>query len=155
MQENQSFLQIHPSDNVLVALQDLNPGSLIQFNGDSFALAEHVSAKHKISPYPLSPGDNIYMYGILVGKADQFIPKGGAVTVHNIHHATRDFDLGERKLQWIKPDVTAWQNKTFMGYHRRDGSVGTANYWLVVPLVFCENRNIEVLRDALVEKLGY
>jgi altronate hydrolase len=42
-----------------------------------------------------------------------------------------------------------------MGYHRSDGSVGTANYWLVVPMVFCENRNVEVLKDALLEELGY
>jgi altronate hydrolase len=155
MQENQKFLQIHPSDNVVVALEDMQPGSLIQFNGDRFALLEHVSAKHKFTLHPLSPGDDIYMYGVLVGKADQFIPKGGAVGIHNIHHATRDFSLGERKLQWVRPDVTKWQHKTFLGYHRSDGTVGTANYWLVVPLVFCENRNIEVLKDALVDKLGY
>jgi altronate hydrolase len=42
-----------------------------------------------------------------------------------------------------------------MGFHREDGKVGTANYWLVIPLVFCENRNIEVLREALVNALGY
>ncbi|MGB3619613.1 MAG: UxaA family hydrolase, partial [Catalinimonas sp.] len=36
-----------------------------------------------------------------------------------------------------------------------DGSVGTANHWLVVPLVFCENRNIEAIREALVKELGY
>nr|WP_315817268.1 UxaA family hydrolase [Paraflavitalea speifideiaquila] len=42
-----------------------------------------------------------------------------------------------------------------MGFHRADGSVGTANYWLVVPLVFCENRNVEVLKEALLEELGY
>ena len=43
-----------------------------------------------------------------------------------------------------------WANKTFKGFHRSDGSVGTANYWLVVPMVFCENRNLEVLQEALV-----
>src|SRR5205823_7014021 len=45
--------------------------------------------------------------------------------------------------------------RTFMGYHRMDGSVGTANYWVVIPLVFCENRNLEVLQEALVKDLGY
>ena len=42
-----------------------------------------------------------------------------------------------------------------MGYHRADGRVGTANYWLVIPLVFCENRNMEILEQALVTDLGY
>ncbi len=155
MQENHTYLQIHPDDNVLVALQDLNAGSPIKFNGRSFSLQEQISAKHKFTLEALSPGDNIYMYGVLVGKADQSIPQGGAVTVHNIHHATQEFGLRERKLQWTLPDISRWKDKTFMGYHRPDGSVGTANYWIVIPLVFCENRNIEVLKEALVEKLGY
>jgi altronate hydrolase len=43
----------------------------------------------------------------------------------------------------------------FRGYHRADGQVGTRNYWLVLPLVFCENRNIERMKEALEEELGY
>src|SRR5258708_12308701 len=42
-----------------------------------------------------------------------------------------------------------------MGYTRRDGQVGTANYWLVIPLVFCENRNVNVIRQAFEEGLGF
>ncbi len=45
--------------------------------------------------------------------------------------------------------------RTFNGYHRADGQVGTRNYWLVIPLVFCENRNVDALRDAFEEELGY
>ena len=51
--------------------------------------------------------------------------------------------------------MSKFKDKTFMGYHRQDGKVGTANYWLVIPMVFCENRNLEVLREALVNELGY
>ena len=56
---------------------------------------------------------------------------------------------------WRAPDVSRWRDRTFMGYPRPDGRVGTANYWLVVPLVFCENRNVEAIREALVKELGY
>lgn len=42
-----------------------------------------------------------------------------------------------------------------MGYHRNDGSVGTANYWLFIPTVFCENRNLDVIKEALHNELGY
>ena len=45
--------------------------------------------------------------------------------------------------------------RMFNGYHRSDGRVGTANYWLFIPTVFCENRNLEVIREALHDKLGY
>src|SRR5207244_3859706 len=42
-----------------------------------------------------------------------------------------------------------------MGYLRSDGQFGTRNYWLVVPLVFCENRNILNLKQAFEEELGF
>jgi altronate hydrolase len=155
MQESNKYLQIHPNDNAIVALQDLPKGSSIHVNGDTFSLLDNISAKHKFSLHPLNPGDNIYMYGVLVGKANEPIPQGAPITIKNIHHATEQFQLSERKINWQKPDVSRWMNKTFMGFHREDGFVGTANYWIVIPLVFCENRNIEVLKEALVDSLGY
>src|SRR5690606_18134111 len=97
----------------------------------------------------------IYMYGVLVGKLNYALPKGSLITVDNLRHASEDFKLGERKLEWHKPDVSKYQNKTFLGFHRSNGKVGTANYWLVIPLVFCENRNVLTLKSALEEKLGY
>jgi altronate hydrolase len=155
MQAANTYLQIHPQDNAIVALQDLPKGSTIKLNGDTFTLPDNVSAKHKFSLYPLNPGDSIYMYGVLVGKANETIPQGAPITTANIHHATSEFQLGKRKSNWQEPDISKWKNKTFMGYHREDGSVGTANHWIVIPLVFCENRNIEVLKEALVDNLGY
>lgn len=150
-----SYLRIHPKDNVLVALRDLDQGTPIEFDGLSFNLADKVAAKHKFTLNDLQPDDSIFMYGVLVGKATKPIPQGGLVSTENIHHASSEFHLGKRKLDWHKPDTSKFEGRTFMGYHRSDGSVGTANYWIVIPLVFCENRNIQVMREALVDKLGY
>jgi altronate hydrolase len=155
MQATHTYLQIHPDDNILVALQDLPKGTEIRHNGHQFSLIENVAGKHKFTMNDLAPGDEIFMYGVLVGKADKLIPQGAALSTGNIHHASSDFALGERKLQWKQPDVSPWKDRAFMGYHRADGSVGTANYWVVIPMVFCENRNVEVLKEALVDKLGY
>ena len=95
------------------------------------------------------------MYGVLVGKANYNLPPGVRISTENLRHASNEYSLGERKTNWVIPDISKWRDKTFMGYHRDDGSVGTANYWLVIPLVFCENRNTEVLKEALLEELGY
>ncbi len=149
------FLRIHQNDNVLVALQDLPEGVEIIFENSIFRLVSPVFAKHKFALQALEKDDKIFMYGVLVGKALVSIKQGEALTVDNVYHASDDFILGERKLDWSQPDNTAFREKTFQGYHRADGSVGTANYWLVIPLVFCENRNINVLKEALNEKLGY
>ncbi|MHC4995276.1 MAG: UxaA family hydrolase, partial [Planctomycetota bacterium] len=56
---------------------------------------------------------------------------------------------------WQPPDVSRWAGKTFMGYPRADGRAGTANHWIVVPMVFCQNRNLDIMRHAMLEELGY
>ncbi len=150
-----NVLKVHPSDNVIVALTNLAKGSVIEFEGGEYILQDNVSAKHKFVTAAMNPGDPVYMYGVLVGKAQHFIPKGGLVSTFSVKHASNDFNVGERKTAWDAPDVSKFNGRTFKGYHRSDGSVGTANYWLVIPLVFCENRNLEVLQEALVKDLGY
>lgn len=151
----QRYLQIHPMDNVLVALQDLVEGTAIAFEGRAFTLKQAVAAKHKFTIQPMKQDAEILMYGVLVGKLNGDLSEGELITTENLRHASEDFRMGDRKTVWTKPDVTAFKNKTFNGFHRSNGTVGTANYWLVIPLVFCENRNVLTLKAAFEEKLGY
>ena len=150
-----NVLKVHPADNVIVALRDLAKDELVELNGRTYKIAETIPAKHKFTETPLEPGETITMYGVLVGKASEPIAAGARISTSNVKHAASEFMLGHRKTGWQVPDVSKFTGKTFMGYHRPDGTVGTANYWIVVPMVFCENRNLEVLREALVEELGY
>jgi altronate hydrolase len=150
-----NVLRIHAADNVLVALTNLEKGALVSFEGEEYRIAENIKAKHKFATVDLAAGDPITMYGVLVGKAQQPIVRGGLISTTNVKHATSDFTVGERHTEWVVPDVKAFKHRTFSGYHRADGSVGTANYWVVIPMVFCENRNLEVLQQALVTDLGY
>ncbi|MBO2012035.1 UxaA family hydrolase [Hymenobacter negativus] len=148
--------RIHPADNVLVALVDLPVGTEVPWENGFVTTAEPIPAKHKLTPLGLSVGQPVTMYGVLVGTAREAIRPGGRLTTANIKHATNSYEeQGHQRAAWQAPDVSNWQDRTFMGYHRADGRVGTANYWLVIPLVFCENRNIQVLQDALITDLGY
>lgn len=149
------FLQIHPKDNVLVALRDLQQGEVISFHDEKIILQNLIQAKHKFTIADFTKDQEIFMYGVLVGKLNYDLPKGSLISVENLRHASEDFTLGNRKLDWHKPDVSKFKDKTFQGFHRSNGTVGTANYWLVIPLVFCENRNVLTLKSALEEKLGY
>ncbi|OYD46822.1 altronate hydrolase [Sphingobacterium cellulitidis] len=153
--ERLEFLQIHPKDNVLVALRDLVAGYTLKFQGKEVVLKRAVSAKHKLTIEPMKKDSEVYMYGVLVGKVNEDLDAGELLDVHNLRHAAEDFKLGERKLEWVQPDVSAFKERSFKGFHRSNGQVGTANYWLVIPLVFCENRNVLTLKAALEEKLGY
>ena len=148
-------LKLHPDDNVLIALRDLRQGERIAFSGQMFVLASDVPAKHKFVTEELSPGADVFMYGVLVGKAAQPIQKGSVLNPRNLRHDALPFRERSVELTWTPPDVSRWRDRTFLGYHRADGQVGTRNYWLVVPLVFCENRNIEVLKQAFEEELGF
>lgn len=148
-------LKIHPADNVYVALTDLNAGNQITVAEEKITITSFTAAKHKFAAEDMAAGAEVIMYGVLVGKTNSFIAKGGILTTANIKHAANGFSIGERKTDWQKPDVSAWEGRLFNGYHRSDSSVGTANYWLVVPMVFCENRNLDVLREALINDLGY
>ncbi|HTE34686.1 MAG TPA: altronate dehydratase family protein [Chryseolinea sp.] len=150
------FLKIHPADNVYVALTDLKAGeSLLLPDGKKLKLVDDIPAKHKFTERALQPDDEVLMYGLLVGKSVRSIPEGGVIGTHNIKHKSAPYSGRTKKYHWTPPDVSKYRNKTFMGYHRADGQVGTANYWLVVPLVFCENRNVEAIRDAFVDELGF
>lgn len=151
----QRVLKVHPSDNVIVALTDLKKGEVINFEGADYELVDDIAAKHKFLTEDRAEGEHITMYGVLVGKAKQAIPRGGLMHTFNTTHASDDFGLGTRKLNWHKPDTGKFEGRSFMGYPRKDGSVGTANYWIVLPMVFCETRNLEVMREALVDSLGY
>jgi altronate hydrolase len=151
----QRILKVHPADNVMVALTDIQAGEQVSYEGVVYDVTEFIPAKHKFAITPLPQGAEVIMYGVLVGKAQSDIQLGGLLSTKNIKHAANSFLAESKHQDWHTPDVSAWQGRTFNGFHRPDGSVGTANYWLVIPMVFCENRNVEVLQEALVKPLGY
>ena len=153
--EKLTYLQIHPKDNVLVALWDLAEGTKVSFMGQEIILQEAIRAKHKFTIEALPKDAAVLMYGVLVGKMNIAVAAGTGLNTQNLRHAADDFKVGTRKLDWVKPDVSGFAGRTFQGFHRSNGAVGTANYWLVIPLVFCESRNVMTLKKALEEKLGY
>ncbi|CAM3984626.1 altronate hydrolase [Pedobacter westerhofensis] len=149
------ILKVHPKDNVLVAFVDLAEGEAILYGDQVYILKDNVKAKHKFVTEDLRTDDQVIMYGVLVGKAKLPVPKGAVLTTANLKHAATGFHTGEHHMEWHVPDVSAWKDKTFNGFHRTDGQVGTANHWLVIPMVFCENRNLDVIQEALLNNLGY
>ncbi|MBI5916217.1 MAG: altronate dehydratase [Bacteroidetes bacterium] len=150
-----TVLKVHPADNIIVALQDFRAGERVAHDGQVIELLEAVPTKHKFAEKDFAEGGEITMYGVLIGKATRPIPKGTRISRENVVHDSEDYHVGERRTDWHVPDISKFKDHSFNGFHRPDGKVGTRNYWLVIPLVFCENRNIEVMRDALLEPLGY
>ena len=146
MNSRAPILKIHPKDNVVVALDNLKKGYTIQLENVSFDLVDPIPLKHKFALVEFQPSDPIYMYGVLVGEALVTIPQGGVLTTENVKHKIQKVEGKTAPWEWTAPDTTKWEKRTFMGYPRPDGQVGTENIWLFFPLVFCENRNIEKLK---------
>ena len=152
---SQIVLKVHPKDNVIVALKDLAKGQTIQYEGVTYVMQEDIPAKHKFFMQDMKQGDEIIMYGVLVGKAQMTIAQGARMSTENTKHAAEPYTYRKVNYSWQAPDVSKFKGRTFNGYHRADGRVGTANYWLFIPTVFCENRNLDVIREAMHNELGY
>jgi len=149
------ILKLDIRDNVLVALSDLQASEQVTWDGSEYTLVSGVPAKHKFAVADLPVGAAVTMYGVLVGKTTKPVKRGEALTTANVVHQAAAFREQLASYEWTPPDVSRWKGRTFLGYPRPDGQVGTRNYWLVVPLVFCENKNISVLKQAFEEELGF
>lgn len=152
---HEPVLQLDDRDNVLIALTDLNSGESVPFGGQKYVLVSRVPAKHKFATQDFATGEPVVMYGVMVGKAVGPIRRGEVITPQNVQHQAAPYTENSAPFQWRAPDVSKWRSKSFLGYHRSDGQVGTRNYWLVIPLVFCENGNLQVLKQAFEEELGF
>ncbi|WP_339809837.1 altronate dehydratase family protein [Zunongwangia profunda] len=149
------LIKVHPEDNVAIALTDLWQGDKLDFEGEEVIVLSDVKAKHKITMVDLEPESKIYMYGVLVGKATSSIKRGDVLTVDNVKHQASTTTEKTATVSYTAPDISKWKERTFMGYHRNDRQVGTQNVWLFFPLVFCENRNVELLKDVFEKELSF
>jgi len=148
-------IQMHPNDNVLVALTDLVKETIVEYGNQTYQLKDDIKAKHKFYASDLLAGSAIIMYGVLIGKLQTNVLKGSLMTTENLKHASEPYSYKGRSYQWKAPEVSKYVNTTFNGFYQNDGQVGTANYWLFIPTVFCENRNLDIIKEALHNQLGY
>ena len=77
IKEKSKVLQIDPRDNVLVALEKLPAGMSVKHNGHDVVLKNHVPPKHKFALRDFARGEEVIMYGVLVGKTTEPVPEGG------------------------------------------------------------------------------
>ena len=79
-----SFLHIHPNDNVFVALDTLAAGTRVQGDGYDVTALEEIPKGHKIAVKDIAEGENIIKYGFPIGHATTAIPAGSWIHTHNL-----------------------------------------------------------------------
>ncbi len=107
-------LCLHDNDNILITLKNLNSGMVLN-----------------------EYGDPIIKYGTVIGFADSNIKKGQVLTNKNV--LFKEFNREHNYCSKYKPTNYIENNlqKSFMGYKRQDGRVGTRNYIAIVSTVNC------------------
>lgn len=130
-------LLLREGDDVAVACRPLSAGDVIPVNGHEVQLRTDVPAGHKIAIHAIPSDEPVRKYGQIIGFATRNIEPGDHVHVQN---------MGVKPLQLQYEYSTAVphvdyvpeaQRRTFQGFKRPDGKVGTRNYLAVVSTVNC------------------
>jgi len=134
----QITLHLNPQDNVVIARQALPAGSLLVWpDGSQVALPDPIPAGHKLALTALEAGQPVLRYGQEIGTAAQPIAKGAHIHTHNLRSGRPDkvytFSQDLRPVEVLPPS----EQRTFLGYLRPDGRVGTRNYIAVIATAQC------------------
>lgn len=144
---------IHPADNVAVAIRPLPAGTVLDLGGRRVTLTGPIKPGHKVALAAVARGERVVKYGQPIGVASEAIEPGAWVHAHNLINGnlTHDYQYSTE----VPPDPTPLRDRTFQGYRRADGRVGTRNYLAIISTVNCsatvsravEARAAELLRQ--------
>jgi altronate hydrolase len=130
-----AWIRLHPSDNCIVALKPCCKGERLRLEQESLILLDEIPAGHKVATLPIPPSQPILKYGWPIGVATQSIGIGEHIHVHNLK-CEHQMDWGRLATE-TPQSLSPIAGKSFEGYVRENGSVGTRNYIAVISTVNC------------------
>jgi altronate dehydratase len=142
-------IRLHPGDNVIIALDDLEAGAPVE--GLDVALRQSVPRGHKIATCAITKGENVIRYGQIIGQAKADIVPGEHVHVQNLGMGDHSQDYAHASQSTPLPRID--EQRTFQGYRRFDGRVGTRNYIGILTSVNCSGSVARFVAEA-AEKSG-
>jgi altronate dehydratase len=137
-------IRLNDADNVVIALRDIVGGETTAHV--SAPLLSNVARGHKIAIAPIAAGGNVIRYGQIIGQAKSDIVPGEHVHVHNLTMAEHRQDYEFASANTPLPRID--EQRTFMGYHREDGRVGTRNYLGIITTVNCSGSVARFIAEA-------
>lgn len=130
-------------DDVAVALRPLEAGEDVRVGDVTVHLRDAVGAGHKFAVVPIAAGAPVRRYRAPIGLATRDIAVGEHVHVHNVKTALageRTYAFAGAQSEPAAPAPADAPARTFRGYVRPDGSVGTRNEIWILPTVGCVGR---------------
>lgn len=143
-------IRLNPADNIVIALRDLGSGSVVP--DVAAPLAGPVSRGHKIAARAVAEGENVIRYGQIIGVATRPIAAGEHIHTHNLGMGAHE--QGYAHATEVRPLPVPAAPRTFMGYHRADGGVGTRNYLGILTSVNCSGSVARFIAEG-IEKAGW
>lgn len=138
-------IQIHPRDNVAVALCPLKKGEIITLPQKTITLHQDIPQGHKFALARIEKGENITKYGTVIGHALEPVEPGYHVHTHNMKTNLSDvLSYSYHPLSFPQP---AAEGRTFQGFVRSDGQVGIRNEIWIIPTVGCVNGIVRKLEQ--------
>lgn len=146
------FLKISPSDNVCVAIQDLEAGLKLIVDNIEITIQNPIPTGHKFAIKAIKNGEDVIKYGYSIGHAVTHIGIGEHVHTHNIKTSLHD------NLQYSYNPTHPTLNiptcdLTINGYLRYDGEMGIRNELWIVPTVGCVNGQAQAIVERVKKEL--
>lgn len=142
-----AIIRLHPADNVVVAKRTLKKGAELHDGVTAICLNSTIPAGHKLASATIAPGQPIIKYGQTIGFAKVAIAPGDHVHTHNVELGSfgRDyaFCTDTRQVEYYSRE----QSRTFPGFLRPGGKVGTRNFIGVISSVNCSASVSNYVRD--------
>lgn len=135
---------LHAEDNVVIALRDLEAGEGVSHVEG--VLCEPVAQGHKIARRPIAKGALVIRYGQIIGEATKAIAACEHVHNHNLGMGDHTQDYGHAQ-GCVTLDPIA-EERTFDGYMRANGKVGTRNYIGILTSVNCSGSVARFIAEA-------
>ena len=146
-----SFLKINPADSVVVCLQAIPAGTLLEIDGKSITLLQDTPAGHKVAINDMKEGEDIIKYGYPIGHALKDLKAGEWINEDNLK--TNLSGKLEYTYSPVNEKLTIpTEDRTFKGYVRKNGDIGVRNEVWIVPTVGCVNGIAERLAAKLQEE---
>ncbi|MGN1228824.1 MAG: UxaA family hydrolase [Prevotella sp.] len=148
-----TYLKINRADSVVVCLEAMKKGDVVEVDGKTITLNQDTPAGHKVLIKDAPAGSNIIKYGYPIGHAITDLKAGDWVNENNLKTnlkgtLTYAYEPVDDELDIAKED------RTFEGYVRKNGEVGVRNEIWIVPTVGCVNGIAERLADQLRKETG-
>ena len=142
-------LLLSGEDNVAVGREDLARGLELTRAGPSIFLKDAIPAGHKFAVREIPEGSPVTKYAYEIGNALYPIQPGEWVHTHNVQ-AEHELLPGDYPACHPAPvALTPGLPRTFLGYRRGDGRVGTRNYIVVLPASNCASHVCVRIADEL------